>query len=84
MKSAYRIPTGKFAITEHFASQMTATNEPITEIVVSSMITAPQIGDVVRANATAEIRGFAWDGGCRHPPRGNFHRRRCKFGMRRN
>lgn len=63
MKSAYRIPTGKFAITEHFASQMTATNEPITEIVVSSMITAPQIGDVVRANATAEIRGFAWDAG---------------------
>jgi DMSO/TMAO reductase YedYZ molybdopterin-dependent catalytic subunit len=63
MKSAYRIPTGKFAITEHFASQMTAANEPITEIVVNSMITAPQDGDVMQAHATAEIRGFAWDAG---------------------
>jgi DMSO/TMAO reductase YedYZ molybdopterin-dependent catalytic subunit len=63
MKSAYRIPTGKFAISEHFASQVTEANEPITEIVVNSMITAPQVGDVVRANAAAEIRGFAWDAG---------------------
>jgi hypothetical protein len=63
MKSAYRIPTGKFAITEHFASQMTATNEPITEIVVSSMITAPHDGHTTRAKETAEIRGLAWDGG---------------------
>ena len=63
MKSAYRIPTGKFAITEHFASQMTATNEPITEIVVNSMITAPHDGHTTRAKETAEIRGLAWDGG---------------------
>ena len=63
MKSAYRIPTGKFPIVQHFLSQMTATNEPITEMVVNSMITAPQQGHTMRASETAEIRGLAWDGG---------------------
>jgi DMSO/TMAO reductase YedYZ molybdopterin-dependent catalytic subunit len=63
MKSAYRIPTGKFSIIQHFVSQMTAANEPITEMVVNSMITAPDAGYVMRAKETAEIRGLAWDGG---------------------
>jgi len=63
MKSAYRIPTGKFSIIQHFVSQMTAASEPITEIVVNSMITAPGEGHVMRAAETAEIRGLAWDGG---------------------
>ncbi|MGC1358929.1 MAG: molybdopterin-dependent oxidoreductase, partial [Xanthobacteraceae bacterium] len=63
MKSAYRIPAGKFPIVRHFVSQMTAASEPITEMVVNSMITAPQAGSTLRATQTAEIRGLAWDGG---------------------
>jgi DMSO/TMAO reductase YedYZ molybdopterin-dependent catalytic subunit len=63
MKSAYRIPTGKFPIIRHFLSQMTAVNEPITEMVVNSMIIAPQDGDTLYTGQTAEIRGLAWDGG---------------------
>jgi DMSO/TMAO reductase YedYZ molybdopterin-dependent catalytic subunit len=63
MKSAYRIPTGKFPIVQHFVSQMTAANEPITEMVINSMITAPDDGYVMHAGETAEISGLAWDGG---------------------
>jgi DMSO/TMAO reductase YedYZ molybdopterin-dependent catalytic subunit len=63
MKSAYRIPTGKFPVVQHFVSQMTAANEPITEIVVNSMITAPEEGHLMQVEETAEIRGLAWDGG---------------------
>jgi hypothetical protein len=63
MKSAYRIPTGKFSFAEHFDSQMTAANEPITEMVVNSMITAPEDGQVIPASASVDIRGLAWDGG---------------------
>jgi DMSO/TMAO reductase YedYZ molybdopterin-dependent catalytic subunit len=63
MKNAYRIPNGKFPIVQHFVSQMTAANEPITEMVINSMITAPADGDTLHAGQTAEIRGVAWDGG---------------------
>ena len=63
MQNAYRIPTGKFPIVQHFLSQMTATNEPITEMVINSMITAPQQGHTMQASETADIRGLAWDGG---------------------
>jgi DMSO/TMAO reductase YedYZ molybdopterin-dependent catalytic subunit len=63
MTGAYRIPTGKFPIVQHFLSQMTAANEPITEMVVNSMITAPDDGHTMRAAETTEIRGLAWDGG---------------------
>jgi DMSO/TMAO reductase YedYZ molybdopterin-dependent catalytic subunit len=63
MKNAYRIPNGKFPIVQHFLSQMTAANEPITEMVINSMITAPAHGDTLRVGDTAEIRGVAWDGG---------------------
>ena len=43
---------------------MTAANEPITEMVVNSMITAPdERPRACRSAETAEIRGLAWDGG---------------------
>jgi hypothetical protein len=42
---------------------MTAANEPITEMVVNSMITAPEEGHRMQVEETAEIRGLAWDGG---------------------
>lgn len=63
MKSAYRIPTRKFPVVEHFLSQMTDTTEPITEIVVNSLITSPAEGQQVRVGQPLEIAGVAWDGG---------------------
>ena len=63
MKNAYRIPTGKFPIAQHFVSQMTAVSEPITEMVINSMITAPAEGFTLHAGENVDIRGVAWDGG---------------------
>jgi DMSO/TMAO reductase YedYZ molybdopterin-dependent catalytic subunit len=63
MKSAYRVPAGKFPIVQHFFSQMTAVNEPITEMVINSMITTPAEGATLRAGESSDIRGVAWDGG---------------------
>jgi sulfite dehydrogenase (cytochrome) subunit A len=63
MKTSYRIPTGKFPIVQHFLTQMNATTEPITEMVVNSMVTAPEHGHTMRAAETVEVRGLAWDGG---------------------
>ena len=42
---------------------MTSVDEPITEMVVNSMITAPQDGYTLHAGQTVEVRGLAWDGG---------------------
>lgn len=63
IKSAYRIPTGRFPIIRHFLSQMTSANEPITEMVINSMITSPPDGYTLHTGQAAEIRGLAWDGG---------------------
>ena|SRR6185312_15303981 len=63
MKSAYRIPSGKFPIVSRFATQQTDANEPITEMVVNSLITAPAEGARLRAGQAVEVRGIAWDGG---------------------
>ena len=48
MKGAYRIPSGKFPIIQRFQSQITSSNEPITEMVVNSMITAPEDGHTMQ------------------------------------
>lgn len=63
VKGAYRIPTGKFPIVQHFETQVTAVNEPITEIVVNSLIASPAEGQQVRVNQPVDIAGIAWDGG---------------------
>lgn len=63
MKNAYRIPSGKFPIIQRFSTQMTITDEPITEILVNSLITAPEDGHTMHAAKTLEVRGLAWDGG---------------------
>lgn len=63
VKSAYRIPTGKFPIVQHFESQVTAVNEPITEMVVNSLIASPAEGQRVQVKQPLEIAGIAWDGG---------------------
>jgi DMSO/TMAO reductase YedYZ molybdopterin-dependent catalytic subunit len=62
MKSAYRIPTGKFPLVGHFASQETDVNTPITEMVVNSLITSHRDGDAVKAGRV-EVAGLAWDAG---------------------
>jgi DMSO/TMAO reductase YedYZ molybdopterin-dependent catalytic subunit len=63
VKSAYRIPTNRFPIVEHFASQMTEANEPITEIVVNSIMTNVMPGQEVAVGRAFEVKGMAWDGG---------------------
>jgi DMSO/TMAO reductase YedYZ molybdopterin-dependent catalytic subunit len=63
MKSAYRIPLGRFPVVAHFASQETATNTPITEMVVNALITSHADGETVLAGGKVTIDGVAWDAG---------------------
>jgi DMSO/TMAO reductase YedYZ molybdopterin-dependent catalytic subunit len=63
MKTAYRIPVGKFPLVERFISQETATNTPVTEMVVNSLMTNPNDGTRVKVGSQTAISGIAWDGG---------------------
>jgi sulfite dehydrogenase len=63
MNPAYRIPLGKFPLVARFASQETAVNTPITEMVVNSLITNPVDGTKVSMGRPVSIGGIAWDGG---------------------
>jgi sulfite dehydrogenase (cytochrome) subunit A len=63
MKSAYRIPLGKFPLVARFSSQETAVNTPVTEMVVNSLITSHADGGTVKAGANLVVAGIAWDGG---------------------
>jgi len=63
MKSAYRIPVGKFPVVARFITQETAANTPITECVVNSLITSHADGAPVRAGTRVAVAGIAWDGG---------------------
>ena len=63
MKSAYRIPNGKFPVVQRFLGQETAANTPITEMVVNSLITSPLEGAKVARGKPLAVRGIAWDGG---------------------
>jgi DMSO/TMAO reductase YedYZ molybdopterin-dependent catalytic subunit len=63
MKSAYRIPLGKFPTVARFSSQETAVNTPITDMVINSLITSHTDGAMVKVGATITIAGIAWDGG---------------------
>jgi DMSO/TMAO reductase YedYZ molybdopterin-dependent catalytic subunit len=63
MNPAYRIPLGKFPLVTRFTSQDTATNTPITEMVVNSLITSPADGTKVTVGRPVIIGGIAWDGG---------------------
>ena len=55
MKSAYRIPLGKFPLVARFPSQETDANTPITEMMVNSLITGPSKAAKLKANATAKV-----------------------------
>ena len=63
MKSAYRIPVGKFPVVARFISQETPANTPITEMVVNSLITSPSDGTSVKVRSPVTVSGIAWDGG---------------------
>ncbi|MDD5461781.1 MAG: molybdopterin-dependent oxidoreductase [Methylococcales bacterium] len=62
MKTAYRIPSGRFP-GGGFSSQETPATVPITEIVVNSLITSLIDGQAVPVFKPLEISGVAWDGG---------------------
>jgi sulfite dehydrogenase (cytochrome) subunit A len=63
MKSAYRIPLGRFPLVARFASQETGVNTPITEVMVNSLVTSHRDGGVVKAGGAVTISGIAWDAG---------------------
>jgi DMSO/TMAO reductase YedYZ molybdopterin-dependent catalytic subunit len=63
MKSAYRVPLGRFPLVERFLSQETAVNTPITEMVVNSLITSHADGAVAKVGNTVTVGGIAWDAG---------------------
>jgi DMSO/TMAO reductase YedYZ molybdopterin-dependent catalytic subunit len=62
MNPAYRLPLGQFPALARFPSQETATNTPITEMVVNSLITSHTDGARVKSGEIT-VRGLAWDGG---------------------
>jgi DMSO/TMAO reductase YedYZ molybdopterin-dependent catalytic subunit len=62
MNPAYRIPNGKFKV-EPFATQATEANQPITDMVVNSLVTTIHDGQKFRKGQAIDIGGVAWDGG---------------------
>jgi DMSO/TMAO reductase YedYZ molybdopterin-dependent catalytic subunit len=62
MATAYRLPKGKFN-TPHFDSQVGAANEPITTMVVNSLITSLRNGQRLKRGQPVTVGGLAWDGG---------------------
>ena len=62
MSAAYRLPRGRFK-TPSYKSQVTEANEPITTMLVNSLITSIRNGQRVPRGKPLEIRGVAWDGG---------------------
>ena len=62
MSAAYRLPRGRFK-TPSFKSQVAEANEPITTMVVNSLITSLKSGQQVPRGKPLDVRGIAWDGG---------------------
>ena len=63
VKSAYRIPRGKFPLIDRFISQETDVNTPITEIVVNSLMTNVANAQSLPIGRPFDVKGIAWDGG---------------------
>jgi DMSO/TMAO reductase YedYZ molybdopterin-dependent catalytic subunit len=63
MNPAYRIPAGKFPGVARFASQETPANQPITDMVVNSLVTSIHDGQRVHRGQVVDVSGIAWDGG---------------------
>ncbi|HTP95235.1 MAG TPA: molybdopterin-dependent oxidoreductase [Burkholderiales bacterium] len=62
MSTAYRLPRGRFK-TPTFKSQLGPPNEPITTMVVNSLITSIKSGHQVAHGKPVEVKGLAWDSG---------------------
>jgi len=62
MSTAYRLPRGLFK-TPTFSSQLYAANEPITAMVVNSLVTSLKSSQQIALGRPLEVRGLAWDGG---------------------
>jgi len=62
MSTAYRLPKGRFK-TPSFKSQVAAANEPITTMVVNSLIMSLKTGQQLRRGQPLVVKGVAWDGG---------------------
>jgi sulfite dehydrogenase len=62
MSAAYRLPRGRFK-TPSFKSQVAAANEPITTMVVNSLMATLKSGQQLPRGKPFEVRGVAWDGG---------------------
>jgi DMSO/TMAO reductase YedYZ molybdopterin-dependent catalytic subunit len=62
MSTAYRLPRGRFK-TPSFQSQLKEANEPITTMVVNSLITSLKNGQQVPRGKPIEVKGIAFDGG---------------------
>jgi sulfite dehydrogenase len=62
MSTAYRLPRGKFQ-TPSFKSQVGSANEPITTMVVNSLITSLTSGQQIPRGTPISVRGIAWDDG---------------------
>jgi len=62
MSTAYRLPRGKFR-TPTFKSQLYSPNEPITGMVVNSLITTLKRGQQIPRGQPTMVKGVAWDGG---------------------
>ena len=63
MNPAYRIPAGLFPNVDHFKTQESAQNQPITDMVVNSLVTSVHDGQRVKRGQMVEVAGVAWDGG---------------------
>jgi DMSO/TMAO reductase YedYZ molybdopterin-dependent catalytic subunit len=63
MSTAYRIPAGLFPSVDRFPTQETAASQPITDIVVNSLVTSIQDGQRVKRGQMVDVAGVAWDGG---------------------
>ena len=62
MSAAYRLPRGLFK-TPSFQTQVKEANEPITTMVVNSLITSLRNGAKISVGKPLEVKGIAWDGG---------------------
>jgi DMSO/TMAO reductase YedYZ molybdopterin-dependent catalytic subunit len=63
VKSAYRIPKGKFPLIDRFLTQETDANTPITEMVVNSLVYNVNAGEKIPVGQRFDVKGVAWDGG---------------------
>jgi len=62
MSTAYRLPRGRFKAPT-FKSQLYSANEPITTMVVNSLITNLKTSQQLARGKPFDVRGVAWDGG---------------------